>query len=217
MNQNSLKQMAAKAALDYIEHGSILGIGSGSTVNYFIDELKTIKGKIEATVASSQETAKRLKALGIPVWDLNSVHELSLYIDSADEINATKQMIKGGGGALTGEKIVAACAKKFICIVDASKKVELLGKFPVAIEVIPMARSFVAREMVKLGGDPVYRQRFVTDNSNIILDVYNLKLLEPRAWEEKINNIPGVVANGIFAHRPADVLLLATEKGIQHE
>jgi ribose 5-phosphate isomerase A len=217
MDREALKKAAAKAALDYIEHGVVLGVGSGTTVHYFIDELKSVKGKIEAAVASSVETAKRLKALAIPVWDLNSVNELSLYIDGTDEINSAKQMIKGGGGALTREKIVATVAKKFICMADQSKKVELLGKFPVAVEVIPMARSFVGREMVKLGGDPIYRQGFVTDNGNVILDVHNLKILDPVSLEEKINNIVGVVANGIFAKRRADILLLATDSGVKHE
>lgn len=216
MDKDALKKAAAKAALEYIEYGTVLGVGSGSTVNYFIDELKAVKGKIEAAVASSVETEKRLKALSIPVWDLNSVNELSIYVDGADEINSAKQMIKGGGGFLTREKIVAAIAQKFICIVDQTKKVELLGTFPVAIEVIAMARSFVGREIVKLGGDPVYRQGFVTDNGNVILDVYNLKMLDPRALEEKINNITGVVANGIFARRPADIVLLATDSGIKN-
>lgn len=217
MDKEALKKAAAKAALDYIEYGTVLGVGSGTTVHYFIDELKAVKGKIEAAIASSVETEKRLKALSIPVWDLNTVDELPVYVDGTDEINAAKQMIKGGGGALTREKIVASVAKKFICLADASKKVELLGKFPVAIEVIPMARSYVARQMVKLGGDPVYRQGFVTDNGNVILDVHNLKILDPGAWEEKINNIVGVVANGIFARRTADILVLATDSGIKYE
>jgi ribose 5-phosphate isomerase A len=210
MDQNALKKSAALAALSYIEPGIVLGVGSGSTVNYFIDALKTVKGKIEAAVASSIASADRLKALSIPVIDLNNVSELTLYVDGADEINPYKQMIKGGGGALTREKIVAAVAKKFICIADQTKQVDLLGTFPVAIEVIPMARSYVARQIVKLGGDPVYRQGFVTDNGNIILDVYNLKILNPIALEQELNNIVGTVANGIFALRPADVLLLAT-------
>lgn len=217
MDKDALKKAAAKAALDYIEYDAVLGVGSGSTVHYFIDELKKVKGKITAAVASSVETEKRLKALSIPVYDLNSVNELPVYIDGADEINSAKQMIKGGGGALTREKIVAAVAKKFICIADQTKKVDLLGTFPVAIEVIPMARSYVARQLVKLGGDPVYRQGFVTDNGNVILDVYNLKLLDPGSIEEKINNIVGVVANGIFARRSADVLLLATDTGVKHD
>ncbi|EKD54249.1 MAG: hypothetical protein ACD_60C00105G0007 [uncultured bacterium] len=217
MDKEHLKKMLGKAALAYIEPGMVLGVGSGSTVNCFIEELKAVKGKIEAAVASSLETEKRLKALSIPVVDLNSVNELPIYIDSADEINSAKQMIKGGGGALTREKIVAAVAKKFICLVNQHKKVDLLGVFPVAIEVIPMARSYVAREIVKLGGDPSYRQGFVTDNGNVILDVYNLKILDPIAWEEKINNIAGVVANGIFARRRADEVMLATDSGIQHD
>lgn len=216
MDKEALKKAAAKAALDYIEHGTVLGVGSGSTVHYFIDELKSIKGKIEAAVASSVETEKRLKALSIPVWDLNSVNEIPVYVDGTDEINAAKQMIKGGGGALTREKIVAAVAQKFVCIADQSKKVDLLGTFPVAVEVIPMARSYVARQIVKLGGDPVYRQGFVTDNGNVILDVYNLKILDPGSLEEKLNNIVGIVANGIFAKRPADILLLATDSGVKH-
>src|SRR5579862_8452741 len=210
MNQDALKKSAALAALEYIEHGAVLGVGSGSTVNYFIDALKQVKGKIEGAVASSNASAERLKALSIPLVDLNSVSELLLYVDGADEINSHKQMIKGGGGALTREKIVAAVSKKFICIVDQSKQVNLLGAFPVAMEVIPMARSYVARKIVKLGGDPVYRQGFVTDNGNVILDVYNLKILNPVMLEQELNNIVGVVSNGIFAMRPADVVLLAT-------
>ncbi len=217
MNTDGLKKSVAKAALEFIEPGTMLGVGSGSTVNFFIEELKSVKGKIEAAVASSVETEKRLKALGIPVWDLNSVSDLPLYVDGADEVNAARQMIKGGGGALTREKIIAAVAKKIICIADQTKKVDLLGTFPVAVEVIPMARSYVARQIVKLGGDPVYRQGFVTDNGNVILDVFNLKILEPISLEEKLNNIVGVVTNGIFAKRPADVLLLATESGIKRE
>ncbi len=214
MDQEALKKSAALAALDYIEPGIVLGVGSGSTVNYFIDALKNVKGKIEAAVASSNVSAERLKVLSIPVIDLNSVNELLLYIDGADEINSSKQMIKGGGGALTREKIVAAVSKKFICIADQTKQVDLLGTFPVAVEVIPMARSFVAREIVKLGGDPVYRQGVMTDNGNVILDVYNFKILNPLALERELNNIVGVVTNGIFAVRPADVLLLATTAGV---
>lgn len=215
MNQDQLKQSVAEAALEYVEPGMVLGVGSGSTVNYFIDALKKIKGKIEGAVPSSTVTEKKLKEVGIPIIDLNSVHELSVYVDGADEVNSYHQMIKGGGGALTREKIVAAVAKKFVCIVDQSKIVDLLGKFPVAVEVIPMARSYVAREIVKLGGDPEYRQGFVTDNGNIILNIYNLKLLNPVEMEERINNITGVVANGIFAKRKADVVLAASLNGIQ--
>lgn len=215
MDQEQLKKSAALSALDYIEHGVVLGVGSGTTVNYFIDALKNVKNKIEVAVASSKATAERLKSYSIPVSDLNSAGELSLYVDGADEINPAKKMIKGGGGALTGEKIVAAASKKFICIADQTKQVDLLGEFPVAIEVIPMARSFVARQIVKLGGDPVYRQGFVTDYGNVILDVHNLKILDPVEWEQKLNNIPGVVVNGIFAMRPADILLLATTAGVR--
>lgn len=214
MSQEALKKAVAEAALDYIETDMLIGVGSGSTVNHFIEALKSVKGKIEGAVASSNATAERLKALSIPVYDLNSVTEIPLYVDGADEINAAKQMIKGGGGALTREKIVAAVSKKFVCIADQSKKVDLLGAFPLAIEVIPMARSYVAREIVRMGGDPVYRQGFVTDNGNVILDVHNLKILEPISIEQKLNNIVGIVTNGIFAMRPADVLLLATENGV---
>ncbi len=214
MDQEQLKKSAAQAALEYIEYGTVLGVGTGSTVNYFIDALKSIKNKIEAAVASSNASAEKLKALSIPLIDLNSVGELPLYIDGTDEINAAKQMIKGGGGALTREKIIAAAAKKFICIADQTKQVDLLGKFPVAVEVVPMARSYVARQLVKLGGEPVYRQGYVTDNGNVILDVYNLKILEPITFEQRLNNIVGVVTNGIFAARPADVLLLATEEAV---
>lgn len=214
MNQDALKQKAAEAALAYIEHGIILGVGSGSTMNYFIQLLKKVKNKIEGAVPSSEETALKLKALGIPLYDLNSISELPLYVDGADEINSAYQMIKGGGGALTREKIIAAVSKKFICIADQSKKVDLLGTFPVALEVIPMARSYVSRQIVKLGGTPSYRQGFITDNGNVIVDIFNLKILNPIELEQQLNNIVGVVANGIFAMRPADQLLLATEKGI---
>lgn len=214
MDQEALKKAAAWSAIDFIEPGMIIGVGSGSTVNYFIEALKQVKGKIEAAVASSEASAMRLKALSIPLLDLNTVSELPIYVDGADEINAAKQMIKGGGGALTREKIVGCVAKKFICIADQTKMVETLGQFPVAIEVIPMARSYVARQIVKVGGDPIYRQGFLTDNGNVILDVYNLKVFAPLSLEEKLNNIVGVVANGVFAARPADVLLLANDKGV---
>ena len=215
MNQDALKKSVALAALDFIKNDMVIGVGSGSTVNFFIDALKTMKHKIEGAVASSVATAEKLKALSIPLIDLNSVSELELYIDGADEINCYKQMIKGGGGALTREKIVATAAKKFICIADQSKSVDLLGNFPVAVEVIPMARSYVARQILKMGGEPVYRSGFVTDNGNVILDVHNLKLLHPLAIEEALNNIVGVVANGIFAARTADILLLSNENGVK--
>lgn len=208
MDKEAGKKAAAQAALEFIKDDMIVGVGTGSTVNHFIDALASIKGRIEGAVSSSVATTNKLKSLSIPVIDLNSVRELPIYIDGADEINAFKQMIKGGGGALTREKIVATVAKKFVCIADQSKEVLMLGAFPVAVEVIPMARSFVAREIVKLGGDPVYREGFVTDNGNVILDVHNLKLSDPRAMEDALNRIVGVVENGIFAHRTADVVIL---------
>lgn len=214
LNQEALKKSAAEAALQFIEMDMVIGVGTGSTVNYFIDALKSVKSKIEAAVPSSESTAQRLKALSIPFCDLNSITELPLYVDGADEINASKQMIKGGGGALTREKLIAAVSKNFVCIADQTKQVELLGDFPVPIEVIPMARSYVARQLVKLGGTPVYRQGFVTDNGNVILDVHNLSLVDPYTLEETLNNITGTVCNGIFARRKADILLLGTERGV---
>lgn len=215
MNQDELKQKVAVAALDYVEEDSIIGVGSGSTVHYFIDALATIKHKIEGTVASSKETAERLKQHGIPVFDLNVVDSVAVYIDGADEVNHHKEMIKGGGGALTREKILASAARKFVCIVDESKRVKRLGQFPLPIEVIPMARSYVARAMVKLGGDPEYREGVVTDNGNIILDIHNLSIEQPIALEKEINSIAGVVCNGLFALRPADVVLLASANGLE--
>lgn len=207
-----MKQAAAIAAIEYVEPNSIIGVGTGSTVAYFIDALAKIKHQIEGAIASSVDTEKKLRATGIPIVDLNSVFPLPLYVDSADEIDRHLQMIKGGGGALTREKIIASNSQKFICIADSSKKVDLLGEFPVPIEVIPMARSYVAREIVKLGGSPVYRENFITDNGNMILDVWNLELLQPKIMEQLLNNIAGVVDNGIFAARPADLLLLVTER-----
>lgn len=215
MNQDELKQKVAVAALDYVEEDSIIGVGSGSTVHYFIDALATIKHKIEGTVASSKETAERLKQHGIPVFDLNVVDSVAVYVDGADEVNHHKEMIKGGGGALTREKILASAARKFVCIVDESKRVKRLGQFPLPIEVIPMARSYVARAMVKLGGDPEYREGVVTDNGNIILDIHNLSIEQPIALEKEINSIAGVVCNGLFALRPADVVLLASDNGLE--
>lgn len=211
MDKEADKKAAALAALQFIEDDSIVGVGTGSTVDYFIEALKTIKGRIEGAVASSIATADKLKALNIPVIDLNVVRDLPIYIDGADEINPAKQMIKGGGGALTREKIIATVAKKVVCIIDSSKQVDLLGEFPVAVEVIPMARSYVARQIVQLGGDPVYRDGFVTDNGNVILDVYNLKLLDPKAMESQLKEIVGVVESGIFAKRTADVVLVGSE------
>jgi ribose 5-phosphate isomerase A len=219
MTQDELKQAVAQAALDYIkpklEKDSIIGIGTGSTANCFIDCLATIKGQINATVASSEESAKRLKDHGIPVYDLNSVDLVDFYIDGADESNHALQLIKGGGAALTREKIVTAVAREFICIADESKLVHTLGNFPLPIEVIPMARSYVARELVKIGADPVYREGVLTDNGNIILDCYNFSIEQPLASEQKINGITGVVTNGLFAIKPADLLLLGTAQGVK--
>ncbi|MCG6887214.1 MAG: ribose-5-phosphate isomerase RpiA [Proteobacteria bacterium] len=215
MNQDEMKQAVARAAIDYVPAGTIVGVGTGSTANYFIDELATIKGKIEGTVASSVASAERLKGHGIPVYDLNAVDGIEVYVDGADEATRHLQLVKGGGGALTREKIVAAASKTFVCIADASKLVDYLGKFPLPIEVIPMARSYVAREIVKLGGEPVLREGFTTDNGNIILDVHNWEIMEPVKLEQELNNITGVVTNGLFAMRPADVLLLGTPEGLQ--
>ncbi|MBB71669.1 MAG: ribose 5-phosphate isomerase A [Legionellales bacterium] len=215
MDKEALKQAAAQAAIAYIEDNMIVGVGTGSTTNYFIDALATIKGRIEGAVASSEATAERLKSHGIPVYDLNSISHLPIYVDGADEANRLLQLVKGGGGALTREKIIAAAAKTFICIADSTKKVGMLGRFPLPVEVIPMARSFVAREIVKLGGDPVYREGFTTDNGNIILDVHNLHIMEPIKMEQSLNSITGVVCNGLFAKRPADILLLASENGVE--
>ena len=219
MNQDELKQAVADAALAYVEpqleNDTILGIGTGSTANLFIDALGAIKAKVNATVASSEASAERLKGHGIPVYDLNSVDQVDFYIDGADESNRSLQLIKGGGAALTREKIVTAVAAQFICIADESKLVNTLGEFPLPVEVIPMARSHVARELVKLGGDPVYREGVLTDNGNIILDIYNFPIPQPLATEERINNITGVVTNGLFALKPADVLLLGTQNGVR--
>ncbi len=212
MNQDEMKKRAAEAALDYVE-GGIIGVGTGSTVNHFIDALAKVRGRIEGAVSSSEASTERLKQRGIPVYDLNATGGLSLYVDGADEANPQLQLIKGGGGALTREKIVAAASEKFVCIADESKLVQILGQFPLPVEVIPMARSYVARELVKLGGTPVWRENFITDNGNLILDVAHLEILEPRKLEQQINNIAGVVTVGIFALRPADVLILGTSAG----
>ncbi|AMP88260.1 ribose-5-phosphate isomerase RpiA [Legionella pneumophila] len=213
---SELKIKAAKAAIAYIEDDMVIGVGTGSTVNFFIKELAAIKHKIEACVASSKATEALLREEGIPVIDLNSVQDLPIYVDGADEVNERGEMIKGGGGALTREKIVANVATQFICIVDESKVVKRLGEFPVAVEVIPMARSFVARQIVKLGGDPEYREGFVTDNGNIILDVFNLNFSTPMALEDSLNVIPGVVENGVFAKRLADKVLVASASGVNN-
>jgi ribose 5-phosphate isomerase A len=215
MTQDELKRAVAKAAIAYVPADCIVGVGTGSTANFFIDELATIKHKIRGAVASSEASAKRLQGHGIEVLSLNDAGELPVYVDGADEITRHMHMIKGGGGALTREKIVAAASKKFICVCDASKLVDVLGKFPLPIEVIPMARSYVARELVKLGGQPKLREGFTTDNGNIILDVHNLQIMNPVELETTLNHLAGVVTNGLFARRGADVLLLGTDKGVQ--
>tara|TARA_B100000287_G_scaffold433630_1_gene495810 strand:- start:1723 stop:2376 length:654 start_codon:yes stop_codon:yes gene_type:complete len=215
MTKEQQKEITAKAALDYIEHSDIIGVGTGSTVNYFIEELKSIKNKIDGAVASSIATQEKLQSNGIRTLDLNDVDEIPIYIDGADEVNKDFQLIKGGGGALTREKIIAGASKKFICIIDDSKYVDILGKFPLPIEVIPIARSFVAREIVKKNGMPEWRDNFVTDNDNIILDVHGLEIMEPIKLENEINKIPGVVTVGIFANRPADIVLMGSDSGVK--
>ena len=215
MTQDELKLAVAKAAIAYIPEDCIVGVGTGSTANFFIDELGKIKHKIRGAVASSEASAKRLKGHGIDVLSLNEAGELPVYVDGADEITRHMHMIKGGGGALTREKIVAAASQKFICLCDASKLVDVLGKFPLPVEVIPMARSYVARELVKLGGHPKLREGFTTDNGNLILDVHGLQILNPVELETTINHLAGVVTNGLFARRGADVLLLGTTTGVQ--
>jgi ribose 5-phosphate isomerase A len=212
---DDMKKRAAEAALQFIDDDMVVGVGTGSTVNYFIEALAKIKGKIDATVSSSEATTQRLKALGIRVLDLNVAGPLPLYVDGADEINGNLQMIKGGGGALTREKIIAAASERFVCIADGSKRVDVLGRFPLPVEVIPLARSHVGRELLHHGGQPVLRENFTTDNGNLILDVYNLTIMEPIKLEKALNNIAGVVSNGLFALRPADVLLLGTPEGVE--
>ena len=211
--QDELKKQVAYAAIDYVKSG-IIGVGTGSTANYFIDALSEIKNKIDGAVASSETTAERLRSHGIEVFDLNDINGMDIYVDGADEITEHMHMLKGGGGALTREKIVAANAKEFICICDESKYVPILGKFPLPIEVLPMAKSYVARELTKLGGQPQLRD-FTTDNGNLILDVHELKIKDPIEMEIKINQIVGVVTNGLFAVRPANILLLATSEGVK--
>ena len=219
MTQDELKQAVARAARDYVAanlpQGAILGVGTGSTANFFIDELAAIKGQLGGTVASSEATRKRLEGHGIKVLDLNDVSEMAIYVDGADEIDASFAMIKGGGGALTREKIVAAVAKTFVCICDESKLVKTMGKFPLPVEVIPMARAYVARELEKLGGQPKLRAGFTTDNGNVILDVHGLSITDPQGLEAKVNQLVGVVTNGLFAQRGADVLLLGTASGVK--
>lgn len=212
---SELKAVVAKAVLAYLEDHRVIGVGTGSTVNYFIKELCLIKHRIDACVSSSVATERLLREAGLPVIDLNVVGDVPIYVDGADEVNIHHQMIKGGGGALTREKIVATVAEQFICIVDESKVVQQLGQFPIAVEVLPMARSYVARELVKLGGDPVYRNGFITDNGHIILDVFNLNLSDPLEVEKAIKLIPGVVENGLFARRLADIVLVASDEGVK--
>ena len=215
MTQDEMKQLVAKAAIEYVVPDTIIGVGTGSTANFFIDALAGIKHTIEGTVASSEASAERLRSHGIPVEDLNMVDDIAVYVDGADESTKYLHLVKGGGGALTREKIVAAVARQFVCIADESKLVDMLGAFPLPIEVIPMARSYVARELVKLGGQPVYREGFVTDNGNVILDVHGLQIMNPVEMEQTLNNLVGVVTNGLFAARPADVLLLGTPEGVK--
>ena len=214
MTQDELKQSVAQAALKYAQEG-IIGVGSGSTVNFFIDALAAIKGRIDGAAAASEASAERLKKHGIRVFDLNSVDRLDVYVDGADEVTEHLHMIKGGGGALTREKIVAAVARQFVCICDASKLVPVLGKFPLPVEVIPMARSYVGRQLLRMGAQPALRENFKTDNGNLILDCRGLTIMDPPALEADLNNIAGVVTNGIFARRPADVLLLAENTGVR--
>jgi ribose 5-phosphate isomerase A len=214
MTQDELKQLVARQALKHVVEDAIVGVGSGSTVNFFIDALASMKGRIEGAVAASEASAARLKKHGIRVFDLNSVDELPVYIDGADEVTEHMHMIKGGGGALTREKITAAVARRFVCICDASKLVPVLGKFPLPVEVIPMARSYVAREILKMGAQPRLRENFTSDNGNVVLDCHGLTLLDPPRTEAELNQIAGVVTNGIFARRPADVLLLGDASGV---
>ena len=213
-SQDEKKRAAARAAIEFVEDDSIIGVGTGSTTNYFIDELAGLKARLDGAVASSQASAERLRQFGIPLLDLNAAGELSVYVDGADEATRHLHLIKGGGGALTREKIVAQASRRFVCIIDDTKLVDRLGEFPLPIEVIPMARSFVARELVKLGGSPEWRADFITDNGNYILDVYNLRIIEPVRLEEDLNQIPGIVANGLFARRPADIVLIGTADGV---
>ncbi|MCZ4294254.1 ribose-5-phosphate isomerase RpiA [Vibrio sinaloensis] len=217
MTQDEMKKEAGWAALKYVEKGSIVGVGTGSTVNHFIDALATMKDDIKGAVSSSEASTEKLKGLGIEVFDCNDVAMLDIYVDGADEINASRDMIKGGGAALTREKIVAAISEKFVCIVDNTKAVDVLGQFPLPVEVIPMARSYVARQLVKLGGDPAYREGVVTDNGNVILDVHGMKITDPKDLEDKINAIAGVVTVGLFAHRGADVVITGTPEGAKIE
>jgi ribose 5-phosphate isomerase A len=213
MNAEEMKQQAAQAAIEHLPDGGVIGIGTGSTVNHFIDAFAAVKGRFDGAVSSSEASTERLKKHHVPVMELNAAGTLDVYVDGADEANRQLQLIKGGGGALTREKIIAAASRRFVCIADESKLVAVLGGFPLPVEVIPMARSYVARELVALGGNPVWRENYVTDNGNLILDVHGLEIMEPMKMEAQINQIAGVVTVGIFAHRPADVLILGTAEG----
>ena len=214
MSQDQKKRNAAKAAIEYIKNSAVIGVGTGSTVNFFIEELAKNKGLIDGVVSSSVATEKLLKEHNIPVIPLNSIIELPIYIDGADEATKNKHLIKGGGGALTREKIIAAASKQFVCIIDDTKLVPLLGNFPLPVEVVPMAQSYVGREITKLGGQPELRRDFITDNGNVILDIHNLKIENPTELENKLNQITGVVTNGLFAKRPADVLIIASDNEV---
>lgn len=214
MTQDELKQKSAEFALKYVDGVSVIGVGTGSTVKHFINYLADMKSQIDGTISSSIATTELLHQAGLPVIDLNEVSEVEVYVDGADEVSPHKQLIKGGGGALTREKIIAAATKQFVCIVDETKMVDMLGAFPLPVEVLPMSRSYVAREMVKLGGQPVWREDCVTDNGNHILDVHNLRILDPSELESSINNITGVVTNGLFSMRPADIVLIGKQDGI---
>ncbi|WP_029684354.1 ribose-5-phosphate isomerase RpiA [Tatumella saanichensis] len=214
MTRDELKKAVGWAALKYVRPGSVVGVGTGTTAAHFIDALASIKHDIEGAVSSSEASTEKLRAYGIPVFDLNNIDQLSVYVDGADEINPQMQMIKGGGAALTREKIIAAVAETFVCIADQTKQVDVLGHFPLPVEVIPMARAYVARQLVKMGGLPEYRQDVVTDNGNCILDVYNLSIVNPAELERKINALPGVVTVGLFADRGADVALIGTDNGV---
>ena len=213
--QDDYKKAVAHAALEYVEDNALIGVGTGSTANYFIDELAAMKARIDGAVASSEASADRLRSHGIPLLELNAASELAVYVDGADEATRQRHLIKGGGGALTREKVVAQASRQFVCIIDESKLVGRLGAFALPVEVIPMARSFVARELVKLGGTPEWRQNFVTDNGNFILDVHHLKIDAPRDLEQALNAIPGIVTNGLFARRPADILLVGSRAGVE--
>ncbi|MCP3661756.1 MAG: ribose-5-phosphate isomerase RpiA [Gammaproteobacteria bacterium] len=215
MTPDEMKRAAAQAALEYLPKGGLIGVGTGSTVNHFIDLLAEVKHQIDGAVSSSEVSSERMRSRGIPVIDLNTAGDLEIYVDGADESNNQLHLIKGGGGALTREKIVAAASRKFVCIADCSKLVDVMGEFPLPVEVIPMARSLVARQLVKMGGTPVWRESFITDNGNVILDVHNLKIMEPTKLEQEINNLPGVVTCGIFGLRPADVLILGCKDGVK--